>query len=221
MKEENQPIKLECYMQTTESNRQLIGFVLLPMLSIPFWNSRKIGMMKPHWYKLHGVSQQNKANNPELLVSVTIGNKEDILNEDEKKLMPVEADIKSKERVLYSNLKSQPDLLVDKVGNNEIHIVGIEQTTEQNDFIVEIILKRIEFKSECPEDDFQLSYTLFDKQILNAKRNSEQNALLIDEKISINLKSSLSDLVAYFKRIFNLPVELLSTNGENKLLLGK
>lgn len=208
-------------MQTTESNRQLIGFVLLPMRSIPFWNSRKIGMMKPHWYKLHGLSQENKAKKPELLVSVSIGNKEEILNEDEKRLIPVEADIKSNEHALNNNLKSQPDLLVDKVGNNEIHIVGIEQTTEQNDFIVVIILKKIEFTSQCPEDDFQLSYTLFDKQILNAKRNSEQNGLLIDEKISITFKSSLSNLVAYFKRIFNLPVELFSTNGDNKLLLGK
>lgn len=220
MKEENQPIKLECYMQTAESNRQLIGFILLPMRSIPFWNSRKISMMKPHWYKLHGLSQESKATKPELLVSVSIGNKEHILNEDEKKLIPVEADIESKEHVL-NNLKSQPDLLVDKVGSNEINIVGIERTTEQNDFIVEIILKRIEFTSECPDGDFQLSYTLFDKQISNAKRNSEKNGLLIDEKISMNFKSSLSDLVAYFKRIFNLPIELLLSIGENKLLLGK
>lgn len=86
MKEENQPIKLECFMQTADSNRQLIGFVLLPMRSIPFWSSRKIGMMKPHWYKLHGLSQETKASKPELLVSVTIGDKDDILNEDEKKV---------------------------------------------------------------------------------------------------------------------------------------
>lgn len=220
MKEENQPIKLECYMQTTETNRQLIGFILLPMRNIPFWNSRKIGMMKPHWYKLHGLSQESTARKPELLVSLSIGNKEEILNEDEKKLIPVEADVKSKEHAL-NNLESQPDLFVDKVGNNEINIVGIEQTTEQNDFIVEIILKRIEFISECPEGDFQLSYTLFEKQILNAKQNSEPNGFVFDETILINFKSSLNDLLAYFKRIFNLPIELLSTNGENKLLLGK
>lgn len=220
MKEENQPIKLECYMQTTVSNRQLIGFVLLPMRSIPFWNSRKIGMMKPHWYKLHALSQESKATKPELLVSVSIGNKEHILNEDEKKLIPVESDIKSKEHAL-NNLKSQPDLLVDKVGNNEINIIGIERTIEQNDFLVEIILKRIDFSSECPEGDFQLSYTLFDKQRTNTKRNAEKIELIIDETISMTFKSSLTDLVAYFKRIFNLPVELLSTNGENELLLGK
>lgn len=207
-------------MQTTVSNRQLIGFVLLPMRTIPFWNSRKIGMMKPHWYKLHGISQESKATKPELLVSVSIGNKEDILDEDEKKLIPVESDTKSKEHAL-NNLKSQPDLLVDKVGYNEIKIVGIESTIEQNDFIVEIILKRIDFTSEFPEGDFQLSYTLFDKQISNVNRNGEENGLIIDETISMNFKSSLSDLVAYFKRIFNLPVELLSINGENKLLLGK
>lgn len=86
MKEENQPIKLECFVQTTDLHRELIGFLLLPMRSIAFWSVRKIGMMKPHWYKLHGFSQETKATKPELLVSVTIGDRDDILNEDEKKV---------------------------------------------------------------------------------------------------------------------------------------
>lgn len=84
MKEENQPIKLECFLQTSESRREEIGFVLIPLRTIPFWNSRKMGMMKPHWYKLHGVSQDNKTHKPELLLSVTIGDKDDILNDHEK-----------------------------------------------------------------------------------------------------------------------------------------
>lgn len=84
MKEENQPIKLECFVQLSESRREAIGFVLIPLRTIPFWNSRKMGTMKPHWYKLHGVSQDNKTQKPELLLSVTIGNKDDILNDNEK-----------------------------------------------------------------------------------------------------------------------------------------
>lgn len=84
MKEENQPIKLECYLQVTESRREQIGFVLIPLRTIPFWSSRKMGMMKPHWYKLHGVSQDNKTHKPELLLSVTIGDKDEILNDHEK-----------------------------------------------------------------------------------------------------------------------------------------
>lgn len=84
MKEENQPIKLECYTHVNDVLREKIGFVLLPMRSIPFWNSRKLGMLKPHWYKLHGVTQESRSSKPELLLSVTIGDKNDILNETEK-----------------------------------------------------------------------------------------------------------------------------------------
>lgn len=84
MKEENQPIKLECFMQVGEGRRELIGFVLIPLRTIPFWNSRKMGTMKPHWYKLHGVSQDSKPKKPELLVGVTIGDKDQILDDHDK-----------------------------------------------------------------------------------------------------------------------------------------
>lgn len=84
MKEENQPIKLECYVQMNDVLREKIGFVLVPLRSIPFWNSRKLGMMKPHWYKLHGVTQESRCTKPELLLSITIGDKNNILNENEK-----------------------------------------------------------------------------------------------------------------------------------------
>lgn len=84
MKEENQPIKLECYFQVSENRRDQIGFVLIPLRSIPFWSIRKMGKMKPHWYKLHAVSQENKTQKPELLLSVTIGSNDDLLNGHEK-----------------------------------------------------------------------------------------------------------------------------------------
>lgn len=85
MKEENQPIKLECFIQLSDIHREQIGFVLLPMRSIPFWNGRKMGIMKPHWYKLHGVSHESsRCNKPELLLSVTIGDKDEILKDTEQ-----------------------------------------------------------------------------------------------------------------------------------------
>lgn len=84
MKEENQPIKVECFVQLSESRREPIGFVLIPLRTIPFWNSRKMGILKPHWYKLHGVTQDNKTQKPELLLSVTIGEREEVLKDHEK-----------------------------------------------------------------------------------------------------------------------------------------
>lgn len=98
------------------------------------------------------------------------------------------------------------------MSNNEISIVGIENT-EQNDFIVEICLKSIEPSSECSENELKIVYTLFDKHNTTAHKSTENNKhFLIDETISIKIKSSLSDLIAYFRKIFNLPVELLAAD---------
>lgn len=83
MKEENQPIKLECFMQLSEGRRELVGFVLIPLRTIPFWNSRNC-RLKPHWYKLHGVSQDGNMKKPEVLVGVTIGDKDELLDDHEK-----------------------------------------------------------------------------------------------------------------------------------------
>lgn len=84
MKEENQPIKLECFVQMSEDRREQLGFVLIPFRTIPFWNSRKMGILKPHWYKLHTVSQDSNSKKLELLVGVTIGDKDQMLDDHEK-----------------------------------------------------------------------------------------------------------------------------------------
>lgn len=83
MKEQNKPIKLECFLiSPSNSNlRENIGFVLVQMRSIPFWNLRKNGLMKPHWYKLMGVESKWKSQKPELLLSVSITQKESITDD--------------------------------------------------------------------------------------------------------------------------------------------
>lgn len=82
MKEDNQPIKLEFFMMSSDSSQTPIGIVLLPIRNIPFWNSRKSGTMKPHWYKLYGVPQDFLNGKPEILLSVSIGDKDEILQEN-------------------------------------------------------------------------------------------------------------------------------------------
>lgn len=61
--------------------REKLGFALIQMRSIPFWNFRKNGLIKPHWYKLLGVSAEWKSQKPELLICVSITQKESITND--------------------------------------------------------------------------------------------------------------------------------------------
>lgn len=132
-------------------------------------------------------------------------------------MIPVDPKLSVKEAATQNNLKSEADLIVEKVGNNEISIIGIENT-EQNDFVVEIRLNAIELTSECSEEKIQILYTLFDKHRANLRKDSENNQLTIDEIISMKIKSSLHDLFAYFRSIFSLPIEVLTSDDAEKLI---
>lgn len=116
-----------------------------------------------------------------------------------------------------NNLKSDTELLVERIGTNEINIASIENA-EPNDFNVDIQLKTIDLTSECSDgDEFKIVYALLDKHSVQLCKDSEKSYLIVDERISIKIRSSLADLIAYFKRIFSLPVELYSSEK----LLGK
>lgn len=69
-------------MQFSDDNQMSVGFVLLPIRCIPFWTSRKSCTMKPHWYKLYAVSNEMPVHKPEVLLSVSIGDKDEILQEN-------------------------------------------------------------------------------------------------------------------------------------------
>lgn len=249
MKEENQPIKLECFMHLNDTHREQIGFVLLPMRSIPFWNGRKMGMMKPHWYKLHGVSQESsRSNKPELLLSVTIGDKDEILNDTEQIVgfcfawnnkeekcdnilttkyacflvkLPSENQQpdKSEETIAnISNLKSNSDLFIQRLSENEIHLVGIENN-DQNEFSVTIELSKID-GAENFNEKVNLVYTLFDKHQCELTKSSGNGQFSIDKILNIKINASYSDLIAYFQHIFTLAVNLTTIN-ENDRILGR
>lgn len=49
-----------------------IGFILIPMRQIPFWNYQKSGANKSRWHKLMGVASTYSSPRPELLLNVMI-----------------------------------------------------------------------------------------------------------------------------------------------------
>lgn len=111
-------------------------------------------------------------------------------------------------------LKSNANLHVQKLGENEISIVGIDNS-EQYEFVVEIHLRYIDL-SDHLDDTIDFIYKLFDEQKLELHKNSEDGQFHIDHIITIKFKSSLSDLVIYFRNIFSLPIVLASHKDEIK-----
>lgn len=111
-------------------------------------------------------------------------------------------------------LKSNANLHVQKLGENEISIVGIENS-EQYEFVVEIHLRYID-QCDHLDDTIDLIYKLFDEQKLELHKNSEDGQFHIDHIITIKFKTSLSDLVIYFRNICSLPIVLASHKDDIK-----
>lgn len=111
-------------------------------------------------------------------------------------------------------LKSNSSLHIQKTGENEINIVGIDNG-EQYEFIVDICLDHID-KCEHLDDKIDLIYKLFDEHKLELNKNPDDGQFHIEQKLNIKFKSALSDLVIYFRNIFLLPIQLMSQNGNMK-----
>lgn len=111
-------------------------------------------------------------------------------------------------------LKSNSSLHIQKTGENEINIVGIENGG-QHSFIVDICLHHID-KCEHLDEKIDLSYKLFDEHKLELNKNPDDGQFHIEQNISIKFKSALSDLIIYFRNIFSLPINLTSQNGNMK-----
>lgn len=111
-------------------------------------------------------------------------------------------------------LRSDANLHIQKLAENEISIGGIENS-EQHQFKVDINLQNIE---QCDHLDAKsdLIYMFFDKHKVELTKNSEDNQFYIDQTISMNLKSSLNDLILYFRNIFSLPIILASHENNIK-----
>lgn len=105
-------------------------------------------------------------------------------------------------------LRSDANLNIQKLGENVISIGGIENS-EQHLFEVTINLQNID-KCDHLDEKVHLNYMFFDKQKVELTKNSEDNQFHIDQTVSMKLKSSLNDLILYFRNIFSLPIIVAS-----------
>lgn len=100
------------------------------------------------------------------------------------------------------------------MSENEISIIGIENT-QQHEFVVDIHLRNIDHCDHL-DDKIYLLFMLFDKQKIELSKNPQSGEFHINQTISIKFKSSLSDLIVYFRNIFALPIVLASIEDDAK-----
>lgn len=114
----------------------------------------------------------------------------------------------------FDILKSHANLHLQKNGENEINIAGIENS-EQHDFEVYIQLRSMD-QCDHLDDKIEMIYMLFHKHKMDLNKNTDDGQFHIDQNIHLKLKSSLSDLVTYFRNIFSLPIMLTSHKNNLK-----
>lgn len=199
MKEENQPIKVECIAAKSKNSRESIGFVLIPMLQIPFWNFRKSGMMKSHWHKLLGVADQFKPRKPELLLNVTITEKGSVSDDVELNENADEADEEFPIRCVNGNI-----------------YLGSE-SDQREEFVVSIELKHAEqleslgnFVSARSSDQFDVRYNFAWDKTVTCPKDEIAGVFAINEVVKFKVFSTWTNVIDYFRRFFLLNIEILN-----------
>lgn len=75
------PLKIECFTVSDNGAKEKIGYVLLPLRSaqiIPRGNSASV---KVNWHKLLGVKSDLRVSGPELLLSLTIEERDNAVSQ--------------------------------------------------------------------------------------------------------------------------------------------
>lgn len=109
-------------------------------------------------------------------------------------------------------------MIIERVSDDEIHLVGIENM-DQFEFVVTIELKAID-GGEQFGDKINFIFTLFEKQQSEHTRDTNDAQFTIGRQITVKIRSSYSDLIAYFRNSFTLPVNVTPIN-ENEHILGE
>lgn len=110
-------------------------------------------------------------------------------------------------------------MIIEKVGDNEIHLVGIENM-DQFEFLVTIDLQSIDDGGEHVCEKIQFIYTLFEKHRSEHTRDTSNGQFSIGKQITVRIRSAYSDLIAYFRSNFKLPINITPIN-EDEHILGK
>lgn len=233
MKAENLPVKLECYAlkdfkrSVVDATKEHIGYILMPVKNIPIISLNKALQMKPRWMRLIGLSKDWRQQKPELLVNVMITSKE-YLTCDKNEVLESQTELEPSDSIVIEEnpiprmLTSQQGIFIRLLQDEGLLQVG-NIDTEQDIFRVHILIKgirNIENISNEKSEELFFNYVVLGNEHMRALDRKFNRLHQIQEKISINFRSSLKSLREYFDKVFFIPFEINSGSmvlGESEI----
>lgn len=228
MKIENLPVKVDLYKiknyngDLNVAQKEHIGYVLLPVRGIPMLPIQKAVKSKCRWMKLIGLSKDFRPHKPELLMNIMITDKE-FLSIDKNKILEAQM-IESRESIMFeenpnpSMMTSQKGIFIRLLQKEGLLQVG-SIDTDCDIFNIRLLIQNIkhldtvtESAENQSERDFFINYILLGNNHSRKLDRKFNRVHQIQEKISINFRSSLKSLHDYFKNIFYVPLEIYSDN---------
>lgn len=238
------PLKLECFAVNDVGSRDKIGYLLLPLRSAQIIPRGKEVEAKVGWHKLLGVKPELRVSGPELLLSLTIEERDNIGSGSVSS--GVEVILRSQRPEHWSLMKqplfmfqtkaeSQSEAAPSPVGAtprllHEERLIQLGPDSTCRDlFLLSITAGRaenlellVQRESRDIKEEFSFWYQILDNDIqLKSFRNiSPVKFHVLNEKIVIRIRSSLNVLRNYFQKNPYLLVKLQHANvlaGQSKI----
>ncbi|XP_008554487.1 centrosomal protein of 120 kDa-like [Microplitis demolitor] len=194
MRSGQEPLKIECFEYRENGTKDKLGYLLLSLRTAQVVPRGYDGNIKTNWLKLSGLRSDVKADKPEFLLSLTIGERESPGTADSSKKDGVD------QVVLPKDLPT-PYLI------NEERLIQLGPVNECRDIFIFSIITETVANIDCLKDraskiDTDKSYTLwyhvFDNEI-QSKPFVYSQSVSLDEKIVIRIRSSLKVIRNYLQ----------------------
>ena len=238
MRTENLPVKIDCHALrnlkgTVEaSSKEHIGYILVPVKNIPIVPLDKALKMKPRWVKIIGLSKEWRPHRPELLMHIMITSK-DFLSCTKNDILESQGIVSNDSFIMEENpipcmLTSQRGLFIRLLQEEGLLQIGNIDTC-CDVFTVQLIIKNARYlenlipDDEDAESELYINYVLLGNPHTRALNKKFNRCHQIQEKISINFRTTLAALAEYFDKIFFVPLEVMSGSrvlGATEIKLG-
>lgn len=154
MKTENLPVKIDCYSlrnfkgNVEEAVKEHVGYILVPVKTIPIMSLTKALQMKSRWCKFIGLSKDWRPHKPEVMMNIMITTS-DFLTADKSQNLESHAlesgdSIVIEENPIPSMLTSQNGIFIRLLQDEGLLQVG-NIDTNCDIFKLKIIMKGIRF----------------------------------------------------------------------------
>ncbi|XP_074095318.1 rha [Cotesia typhae] len=181
MRSAQDPLKIEFFEYRENGTKDKLGYFLLSLRTAQILPRGYEGGIKTTWLKLMGARSDIKADKPEFLLSLTIGERESISigNDSEKKdeqILPTPYLISEERLIQLGSINECRDIFTFSIITETVANLNC--------------LKDKPFKADT-DKSFTLWYHVFETQIQSKPFVNSQQSFSLEEKIVIRIRSSL------------------------------